>query len=99
LRVGEIAALNRKNFNLKAGTLTFYRPKVNKTQTHELMARPRRVFSGEDRAKAQADYPAKCQTGAPQQPQTGYGKGFCVLQNEVRLMEAVNHRLHNRSHH
>lgn len=36
LRVGEIAILTRKAFDMKAGTLTFYRPKVNKTQTHEL---------------------------------------------------------------
>ena len=36
LRVGEIAILTRAAFDLKAGTFTFYRPKVNKTQTHEL---------------------------------------------------------------
>jgi integrase len=36
LRVGEIAILTRKAFDMKAGTLTFYRPKVNKTQTHKL---------------------------------------------------------------
>lgn len=36
LRVGEIAILTRAAFDLKAGTLTFYRPKVNKTQTHAL---------------------------------------------------------------
>jgi integrase len=36
LRVGEIAILTRKSFDMKAGTFTFYRPKVNKTQTHEL---------------------------------------------------------------
>lgn len=36
IRVGEAALLTINNFNLKAGTLTFYRPKVNKTQTHQL---------------------------------------------------------------
>ncbi len=36
LRVEEVAILTRKAFDLKAGTMTFYRPKVNKTQTHEL---------------------------------------------------------------
>jgi integrase len=36
LRVGELAILERNNFNLEDGTLTFYRPKVNKTQTHQL---------------------------------------------------------------
>jgi integrase len=38
LRVGEIAILTRKGFDLKAGAFTFYRPKVNKTKTHELTA-------------------------------------------------------------
>ena len=36
LRVSEIAILTRAAFDLKAGTFTFYRPKVDKTQTHEL---------------------------------------------------------------
>ena len=36
LRVSEIAILTRAALDLKAGTFTFYRPKVNKTQTHEL---------------------------------------------------------------
>jgi integrase len=36
LRDSEIAILTRKAFDMKANTLTFYRPKVNKTQTHEL---------------------------------------------------------------
>lgn len=43
LRVGEIAILTRKAFDMKAGTFTFYRPKVNKTQTHELTADTRRA--------------------------------------------------------
>lgn len=37
-RVGELALLTVDNFNLKAGTLTFYRPKVDKVQTHRLTA-------------------------------------------------------------
>ena len=45
LRVGEIAILTRKAFDMKAGTLAFYRPKVNKTQTHELTADTRRAAS------------------------------------------------------
>ncbi len=36
LRVGEIALLTAKSFDVKAGTFIFIRPKVNKTQTHEL---------------------------------------------------------------
>lgn len=36
LRVGELAALTVDCFDLKAETLTFYRPKVDKVQTHEL---------------------------------------------------------------
>ena len=36
LRVGEIAALNRSSLNLEAGTLVFYRHKVDKWQTHTL---------------------------------------------------------------
>jgi integrase len=37
LRCGEVAILTVDNFNLKTGELTFYRPKVNKTQTHRLI--------------------------------------------------------------
>jgi integrase len=36
LRVSETALLTRKSFDMKAGTFTFYRPKVNKTQTHTM---------------------------------------------------------------
>lgn len=36
LRVGEVARLTVDNFNLKTGELTFYRPKVDRTQTHRL---------------------------------------------------------------
>ncbi len=36
LRVGEVAALQVTAVNLTEGTLTFYRPKVGKTQTHQL---------------------------------------------------------------
>jgi integrase len=36
LRVGEIVLLEVKHFDLKTGELTFYRPKVDKIQTHRL---------------------------------------------------------------
>lgn len=36
LRVGEVAALQVGDVNVEAGTLVFYRPKVNLTQTHRL---------------------------------------------------------------
>jgi integrase len=36
LRVGEVAALTVADFDLRAGTLRFYRPKVNKEQMHQL---------------------------------------------------------------
>lgn len=36
LRCGEVALLQVSHFNLKDGTMTFYRPKVDKTQTHQL---------------------------------------------------------------
>ncbi len=36
LRIGEIAALTRKGFDLKNQTLSFYREKVHLTQTHDL---------------------------------------------------------------
>lgn len=36
LRVGEVAELEIKDFNLRSGTMTFYRPKVDMTQTHQL---------------------------------------------------------------
>jgi integrase len=36
LRVGELALLEVTAFDLKAGTFTFYRPKVDKVQTHRM---------------------------------------------------------------
>lgn len=36
LRVGEVAGLTVDNFDLRAGELRFYRPKVDKVQTHRL---------------------------------------------------------------
>jgi integrase len=36
LRCGEVAGLQVSNFDLQAGELRFYRPKVDKTQTHKL---------------------------------------------------------------
>jgi integrase len=36
LRVGEVALLDVSDFDLKVGMLIFYRPKVDKTQTHAL---------------------------------------------------------------
>jgi integrase len=36
LRVEEIVILTAKVFDVKAGTPTFYRPKVNKAQTHTM---------------------------------------------------------------
>ena len=36
LRVGEVAALRVDDFDLKAGEMHFYRPKVSKVQTHQL---------------------------------------------------------------
>lgn len=36
LRIGEVALLSASDFNLDAGELTFYRPKVDKIQTHTL---------------------------------------------------------------
>lgn len=38
LRVGELAGLTVGNFDLKSGELRFYRPKVDKTQTHKMTA-------------------------------------------------------------
>lgn len=38
LRAGEVVALTLNNFNLKIGTMTFWRDKVEKTQTHRLTA-------------------------------------------------------------
>jgi integrase len=38
LRVGEVARLQVSDFDLKAGEMRFYRPKVDKTQTHKLTA-------------------------------------------------------------
>jgi integrase len=41
LRVGEVAGLQVTGFNLKRGELRFYRPKVDKVQTHQLSPRAR----------------------------------------------------------
>lgn len=38
LRVGEVVLLEVADFDLKNGVLTFYRPKVDKAQTHKLTA-------------------------------------------------------------
>jgi len=38
LRVGEVAILTVEGFDTEAGTFTFYRPKVDKTQTHRMTA-------------------------------------------------------------
>src|SRR3972149_4550457 len=38
LRCGEVAGLHVSDFDLKAGELRFYRPKVDKEQTHKLSA-------------------------------------------------------------
>jgi integrase len=54
LRVSEIAILTRKAFDMKAGTFTFYRPKVDKTQTHTMTADTRNAA----RAYFQHDAPA-----------------------------------------
>jgi len=41
LRIGEVESLERSNFDLRSGTLTFYRPKVDKTQSLNLGNTPR----------------------------------------------------------
>jgi integrase len=53
LRVGEIAILTRSAFDMKAGTFTFYRPKVNKIQTHTMTGPTRRAAA----AYLQSDAP------------------------------------------
>lgn len=55
LRIGEIAILTRKAFDLKAGTMTFYRPKVSKTQTHELTPATRAAAAAYLKHDAPAD--------------------------------------------
>ena len=44
LRCGELAGLEVTAVNLESGTMTFYRPKVDKTQTHELTTDSRRAL-------------------------------------------------------
>jgi len=43
LRISEAAILTRQAFDLKAGTITFYRPKVDLTQTHVLTSTTRKA--------------------------------------------------------
>lgn len=45
LRVGELAALSVTDFDLKAGTFTFYREKVSKSQTHRLTPDAKRAVT------------------------------------------------------
>lgn len=45
LRCGEIAILKVGDFNLTDGQFTFYRPKVNKIQTHEMTPATRRALA------------------------------------------------------
>lgn len=61
LRVGEVAGLKVGNFDLKAGELRFYRPKVDKEQTHKLSAdtlRAARVWFDPGNAPIMAEAPA-----------------------------------------
>ena len=44
LRCGEVALLKVSDFNLADGSMTFYRPKVDKDQTHTLTPDTRRVL-------------------------------------------------------
>ena len=44
LRVGEVAGLKRHDFDWEAGTFSFYRPKVDATQTHRMTAATRAAF-------------------------------------------------------
>ena len=44
LRVGEVARLTVGNFDMKAGQMTFYRPKVDKVQTHVLSRDTKRAL-------------------------------------------------------
>jgi integrase len=71
LRVGEVAALKVGNFDLKAGELRFYRPKVDKEQTHKLTAdtlRAARAWFDNGDVPLAADLPvlraARCWTRA-----------------------------------
>jgi integrase len=44
LRVGEVTRLQVSDFDLKAGEMRFYRPKVDKTQTHKLSGDTQRAL-------------------------------------------------------
>lgn len=49
LRVGELALITVGNINLKAGTVTFYRPKVDKTDTQKLSPDTRKALKAWDK--------------------------------------------------
>ncbi len=55
LRVGEVAILTAQAFDMKAGTFTFYRPKVQKTQTHTMSRATREAARAYLRHDAPAD--------------------------------------------
>ena len=57
LRVGEVAGLAVRDFDLAAGELRFYRPKVDKIQTHRLTA--------DTLAAARAYMPVTCERSSP----------------------------------
>lgn len=55
LRVSEVALLTAKSFDLKANKFTFYRPKVNITQTHTLTPNTRKAAAAYIKYDAPAD--------------------------------------------
>ena len=88
LRVGEIAILTRASFDLKANTLTFFRPKVSKTQTHTLTADTRRAAA----AYLKHDAPSEGTPGSVWRRSTK-GQGNWVRMSETSATRALTKRV------
>lgn len=89
LRCGELAGLEVTAVNLEAGTMTFYRPKVDKVQTHELTADAKRALKAYFDA---GDAPAlgkllRTSTGA--QRLTGGGMSERSITERVRYLGSL----------
>ena len=86
LRVGEVARLQVSDFDLKAGEMRFYRPKVDKEQTHKLSADTLRAlhtwFSSGDAPESGALLRGSRKGGAL----TGPGMSERCITNRVKVL-------------
>ncbi len=83
LRCGEVAALTTQSLNLDAGTLTFYREKVDKTQTHHLT---RDALTAAKRYLAACDPPTMLLMGSRKGGKLEGGMSTRAITDRVRVL-------------